>query len=119
MCLCRLGGIIPPLARDLHAVNIAKVVQKCLDVVPLSQLDAIAVTNRPGLVLSLDVGLRHAKKLCQEALEHSGRRLPLIPVHHMEAHALTVRMVHKVIKFGNKLEKIVNFMPRLPSFIQK
>lgn len=52
------------------------------------QLTAIAVTTRPGLPLSLLVGVRFAR--------HLARRLqkPLLPVHHMEAHALQARMEH-------------------------
>lgn len=86
------GGIIPPIARDLHEGNIESVVTRALFTanVGLKDLDAIAVTVRPGLALSLLVGLRYAKKLVQ----HSG--LPLIPIHHMEAHALTARMIHRV-----------------------
>ncbi|CAG0919375.1 unnamed protein product [Notodromas monacha] len=88
----KFGGIIPPLARDLHNVSIKSVVAECLDTVPLSEVDAVAVTNRPGLILSLEVGVGFAKELCRSC---PGRRIPLIPVHHMEAHALTVRMVEK------------------------
>lgn len=55
-------------------------------------LSAIAVTNRPGLPLSLKIGLRYAKHLCRK----HGK--PLIPIHHMQAHALTVR-ISKVVEF--------------------
>ena len=48
------------------------------------------ITYLPGLPLSLLVGMNYGKHLsCM-----SGK--PLIPVHHMEAHALTIRMVQKV-----------------------
>ncbi|XP_070210225.1 tRNA N6-adenosine threonylcarbamoyltransferase, mitochondrial-like isoform X2 [Littorina saxatilis] len=87
-----LGGIIPPIARDLHQKNIDSVVTQALElaIVNLQDLDAIAVTVKPGLALSLRVGLQHAKMLAQQ----SG--LPLIPIHHMEAHALTTRMIERV-----------------------
>ncbi|KAF6204361.1 hypothetical protein GE061_002702 [Apolygus lucorum] len=86
------GGIIPPLARDLHLENIQKASDSALENanMTLGDVDAIAVTNRPGLPLSLLVGLNHAKKLAVSAQK------PLIPIHHMEAHAFTVRMVEKV-----------------------
>lgn len=51
-----------------------------------NDIDAIAVTNRPGLVLSLKVGVRYAKHLSRTYQK------PFIPIHHMEAHALTARM---------------------------
>lgn len=84
-----LGGVIPPVARDLHKQHIDSVVQEALTKarVSLKDLDAVAVTVEPGLALSLLVGLHHAKMLVQQ----SG--LPLIPIHHMEAHALTARMI--------------------------
>lgn len=56
----------------------------------INDVDAIAVTNRPGLTLSLSVGVRYAKHLARSY----GK--PLIPIHHMEAHALTVRASHNV-----------------------
>ncbi|XP_070566352.1 tRNA N6-adenosine threonylcarbamoyltransferase, mitochondrial-like isoform X2 [Ptychodera flava] len=53
-------------------------------------LSAIATTVMPGLALSLSVGLNYSKQLVQET------GLPFIPIHHMEAHALTVRMIERV-----------------------
>ncbi|XP_055911445.1 probable tRNA N6-adenosine threonylcarbamoyltransferase, mitochondrial [Eupeodes corollae] len=88
----RYGGIIPPRAQDLHRLNIEDTYNKCIESagVDPSSLDAIAVTTRPGLVLSLMIGLRFAKYL--------GRKYskPIIPIHHMEAHALAVRMEQSV-----------------------
>ncbi|KAH8326807.1 hypothetical protein KR059_012454 [Drosophila kikkawai] len=84
----RYGGIIPPRAQDLHRARIESAYDRCLAEAQLQpdQLTAIAVTTRPGLPLSLLVGLRFAR--------HLARRLkkPLLPVHHMEAHALQARM---------------------------
>jgi len=87
-----LGGIIPPLARDLHVENIDSVVQSALAkaCVDVSQLDAIAATVKPGLPLSLVVGTNYAKALCKKWNKK------FIPIHHMEAHALTARMTEKV-----------------------
>ena len=89
------GGIIPPIARDLHAQNIGAAAEEALRRagVSLGQLDAVAVTVRPGLSLSLLVGLRHARQLARQA------RLPLIPIHHMRAHALTARMAAPELTF--------------------
>lgn len=87
-----MGGIIPPIARDSHIENIQKAVKEALAnaYLTLDKVDAIAVTTRPGLPLSLAVGLKYAKNLSNM----SGK--PLIPIHHMEAHALTIRTVEKV-----------------------
>lgn len=82
------GGIIPPVAADMHRQNIEQVVNSALAASGVSidsDIDAIAVTNRPGLQLSILVGLRYAKHLSRKYKKR------LIPVHHMEAHALTVR----------------------------
>lgn len=86
------GGIIPPIAQDLHRKNIENVVCETLrkSNFGFSDLDAFAVTNRPGLPLSLLVGVRYTKHL---ARKHSK---PIIPVHHMEAHALMARMENRI-----------------------
>ena len=89
-----MGGIIPPIARDLHAQNISNVVETALKNANLEikDLDAIAVTVKPGMPLSLLVGTHFGKKMCKTWNK------PFIPIHHMEAHALTARMVEKVVK---------------------
>ncbi|XP_024943682.1 probable tRNA N6-adenosine threonylcarbamoyltransferase, mitochondrial isoform X2 [Cephus cinctus] len=56
----------------------------------LRDVDAIAATVKPGLPQSLLIGTKFGKYLSK-----IGRK-PFIPIHHMEAHALTARMVHKV-----------------------
>lgn len=95
ICNCRFysfGGIIPPVARDLHKQNIDSVVTQAMQraQVDLNDLDAIAVTVKPGLPLSLLVGMNYAKELSIRSSK------PLIPIHHMEAHALTARLVDEV-----------------------
>lgn len=57
--------------------------------VSIENVDAIAVTTQPGILMSLVVGLRYAKHLARKY------KKPLIPIHHMEAHALTARMEHR------------------------
>lgn len=88
----RNGGIIPDVAQDLHRANIEPVVSQTLDKAQLSikDISAIAVTLRPGLALSLVVGMKYAKYL---ARRHSK---PIIPIHHMEAHSLVARMHHDI-----------------------
>lgn len=89
---CRTGGIIPTVAQQLHRENIERVVQEALErsgVAP-NQLAAIATTVKPGLALSLGVGLEFTRQLVRR------HDKPFIPIHHMEAHALTVRMLQPV-----------------------
>ncbi|KOB71010.1 putative tRNA N6-adenosine threonylcarbamoyltransferase, mitochondrial [Operophtera brumata] len=88
----RNGGIIPDVAQDLHRANIEPVVSQTLEKAQLSMEDisAIAVTLKPGLALSLVVGMKYAKHLARQ------HNKPIIPIHHMEAHALVARMQHDV-----------------------
>ncbi|XP_050072658.1 probable tRNA N6-adenosine threonylcarbamoyltransferase, mitochondrial [Anopheles maculipalpis] len=88
----RFGGIIPPVAQDIHRANIENVVQKTFDLANISpqDIDAVAVTNRPGLPLSLIVGMRFAKYIARTYDK------PLIPIHHMQAHALMARMTSPI-----------------------
>ncbi|XP_072179144.1 tRNA N6-adenosine threonylcarbamoyltransferase, mitochondrial-like [Diadema setosum] len=87
------GGIIPILAQDLHRQFIDPVVQGAIQDagIEIKDLSAVALSTMPGLPLSLKVGLEYTKDMLQR---HP--HLPLIPIHHMEAHALTVRMVESV-----------------------
>ncbi|MBN3314512.1 OSGP2 protein, partial [Atractosteus spatula] len=55
-----------------------------------NELSAVATTVKPGLALSLGVGLEYSLKFVRQY------KKPFIPIHHMEAHALTVRMIHSV-----------------------
>ena len=82
------GGVVPEIAGRSHLKKILPVVDAALaDAgVDLQGLDAIAVTSRPGLIGSLLVGLSAAKGLAFT----SG--LPLVPVHHIEAHVFAASM---------------------------
>ncbi|XP_072029355.1 tRNA N6-adenosine threonylcarbamoyltransferase, mitochondrial-like [Amphiura filiformis] len=88
----RNGGIIPPLAQHLHRQHIDGVVQEALRTagITIQDVSAVATTIMPGLALCLTVGLEYSKELVRKA------GLPFIPIHHMEAHALTVRMIQQV-----------------------
>src|SRR3954466_11902946 len=69
----RFGGVVPEVASRRHLELIAPVVEEALNGY---DVDAIAVTARPGLIGALLVGVSAAKALAW------ARRLPLIPVHH-------------------------------------
>jgi N6-L-threonylcarbamoyladenine synthase len=78
------GGVVPELASRAHLQNIVPVVDAALQKasVNLTQLDAIAFTQAPGLIGALLVGSQFAKSLAQTLDK------PLIAVHHMQAHVL-------------------------------
>ncbi len=78
------GGVVPELASRGHIQNIVPVVDQALQKagVQLTQLDAVAFTQAPGLIGSLLVGAQFAKSLAMSLQK------PLISVHHMQAHVL-------------------------------
>ena len=78
------GGVVPELASRAHQENIVPVVDLALKKagMELADLNAIAFTQSPGLIGSLLVGSCFAKSMAL-ALD-----LPLIGVHHMQAHVL-------------------------------
>jgi N6-L-threonylcarbamoyladenine synthase len=78
----RYGGVVPELASRAHILNVVPVVQAALDQAgcTLAELDGIAVTNAPGLVGALLVGLQTAKAIAWVT------ELPLVGVHHLEGH---------------------------------
>ena len=80
------GGVIPELASRDHLRNIGPVVREALARAKLDwdSIDGIAVTNRPGLVGALLVGVQAAKGLAW------ARGLPLVGVDHLVGHLLAV-----------------------------
>uniref|UniRef100_A0A8C8S328 N(6)-L-threonylcarbamoyladenine synthase n=1 Tax=Pelusios castaneus TaxID=367368 RepID=A0A8C8S328_9SAUR len=88
----KTGGIIPVVAQQLHRENIERIVKETLDFsgISLDELSAVATTIKPGLALSLGVGLEYSLKLVNKY------KKPFIPIHHMEAHALTIRLTNQV-----------------------
>jgi N6-L-threonylcarbamoyladenine synthase len=74
------GGIVPELSARQHIRDICDVVRTALADASVSKVDAIAVTQGPGLVGSLLVGLSFAKSLAW------ARNVPLVPVHHLAGH---------------------------------
>ncbi len=76
------GGVVPEIASRAHTEAISRLTQEALDEagVSLSDIDAIAVTNCPGLIGALLVGVNFAKSLAYKL------GIPLIPVHHIRGH---------------------------------
>jgi len=72
------GGVVPELAARLHIEALPKILEQCS--VYLDDLKAVAVTNAPGLSVTLTEGVMMAKAICI-ALD-----LPLIAVNHLKGH---------------------------------
>ena len=84
------GGVVPELASRQHVRDICGVVEKALDdaKTTIDAIDAIAVTQGPGLVGSLLVGVSFAKALSW------ARQLPVVPVHHLAGHIESLTLAH-------------------------
>ncbi|MFT8319250.1 MAG: tRNA (adenosine(37)-N6)-threonylcarbamoyltransferase complex transferase subunit TsaD [Sporolactobacillus sp.] len=88
----RFGGVVPEVASRHHVDQITLMVEEAMTESGLSwdDLDAIAVTQGPGLIGALLVGVNAAKAL---AFAHG---LPLVPVHHITGHIYANRFVHEL-----------------------
>ncbi len=84
----RYGGVFPEVASRQHVLSITPVLEQTLAQahLTLQDIDAIAVTQGPGLAGSLVVGLNMAKGLAL------GRGLPLVGVNHLEGIDGTTRL---------------------------
>lgn len=97
----KYGGVVPELASREHLRQIVPVVREALAEagLKLEEVDAIGVTQGPGLVGALLVGITYGKTLAQSL----GK--PLVPVNHLEGH------VHAVFLEAHKAGRI----PELPA----
>lgn len=88
------GGVVPELASRAHQINILPAVKMALDKANISvkDIDAIAYTRGPGLMGALLVGASFAKAMALAL------NIPLIEVHHMQAHILA----HFIEDYENK-----------------
>lgn len=91
----KYGGVVPELASRKHLESIVPTVTEALEEagVKLGEIDGIAVTNGPGLVGSLLVGLSFAKSLSYVA------GIPLIGINHIEAHLSAIFLEQDFPKF--------------------
>ncbi len=85
----RFGGVVPELASRHHVEQITIVIEEALREakVTLADIDGIAVTEGPGLVGALLVGVNAAKALA------FANHIPLIPVHHIAGHIYANRLI--------------------------
>ena len=84
------GGVVPEIASRAHLTAIVPVVRQALTEASIAarEVDAIAVTNAPGLVGALLVGVSFAKGLALSL------GVPVIGVHHMEGHLFATALEH-------------------------
>ena len=82
----RFGGVVPEIASRRHLELVLPVVREALGeaAASLDEVETVAVTQGPGLVGALLVGLSAAKALAW------GRGLPLVPVNHLHGHVASL-----------------------------
>src|SRR5665647_24740 len=91
----QFGGVVPEVASRKHIENIALVVDTAFKEAGLDykEIDAVAVTNQPGLIGALLVGLSFAKAFAY------GLGKPLIAVNHLQGHIWANFLEHRDISF--------------------
>lgn len=80
------GGVVPEIAARAHIDKLPLMVKD----LPLDSLDAIAATTGPGLIGGLHIGYGFGRALALSLNK------PFYPIHHLEAHALTVRLTNHI-----------------------
>ena len=86
------GGVVPEIASRMHIENITIVIEECLRQanMTMDDIDAIAVTQGPGLIGSLLIGVTAATTLSYIYNK------PLVPVHHIAGHIYANNLVNKM-----------------------
>jgi len=86
------GGVVPELAARSHMEKIDLIVQKAIDDSgrKIEEIDAVASTAGPGLIVCLSVGLSFGKAFA------SALNKPFIAVNHLEGHALSPKLNSKL-----------------------
>lgn len=89
------GGVVPEVASRRHVELILPTIQQALDDAgcTLADVDCVGVINRPGLIGALIVGAAAAKTMAYAA------GLPLVAVHHLEAHIYANWLTGSAIEF--------------------
>jgi N6-L-threonylcarbamoyladenine synthase len=82
----RYGGVVPEIASRRHLELVSTVIREALETAgaSLDDVERIAVTQGPGLIGALLVGLQTAKAIAWS------RRLPLVPVDHLHGHVASL-----------------------------
>lgn len=107
------GGVVPEIASRLHALHLPKLLEKCTKFLrsldsskhsshknytnPFSNIKAIAVTNRPGLSITLSEGVCMANALALSL------NVPIIYINHLKGHIYSLFINQKNIHIDNGL----------------
>ena len=96
----KYGGIVPELASRRHLETIIPVVKEALEQagVTLDDIDAIGVTQGPGLVGSILIGLSFAKAIAYV------KDIPFVGVNHIQAHPMAVFLEDRVKGQGSRVK---------------
>ena len=88
------GGVVPELAARAHVEKIEVIVKKAIreSYLDINDLDGVAATAGPGLIVCLTVGLNIGKAIA------GSLKKPFVAVNHLEGHALSPK-INKKIKF--------------------
>lgn len=86
------GGVVPEIAARAHLTSLEDIIKRALKEANLilDDIHGIAAAGGPGLIGGVIVGVMMAKGLSM------AKKLPFIPVNHLEGHALTVRLTNEV-----------------------
>ena len=86
------GGVVPELAARSHVEKIDLIAKKAIEEsnIKIEDIDAIAATAGPGLIVCLSVGLSFGKTIAQSL------KKPFIAVNHLEGHALSPKLNSKI-----------------------
>jgi len=86
------GGVVPELAARAHIEKIDLIAKKAIDEsgINLNDIDAVATTAGPGLIVCLSVGLNFGKAIAISL------KKPFIAVNHLEGHALSPKLNSKI-----------------------
>ena len=94
----QFGGVVPEVAARHHIQNILPVVEEALNQakMTLNDIDGVAVTQGPGLIGALLVGVQVAKAIAY------AKNIPLVGVHHLEGHMMAVFLRDEQLHFEKK-----------------
>ena len=88
----KFGGVVPEIAARAHVENIDFIIQKALDKSKkkIDEIDGVAATAGPGLVVCLNIGYNIGKSLAA-----FGKK-PFLSINHLEGHALSPGIENKI-----------------------
>ena len=88
----KFGGVVPEIAARAHVENIDFIIKRALkeSKIKLSQIDGVAATAGPGLIVCLTVGLNIGKSIAKFLNK------PFVAVNHLEGHALSPGLEKKI-----------------------